>query len=226
MKYILIAEDDPNILEGLATLLASEGYDVATAANGATALEKFRRRKPDLLLLDVMMPEKSGYDVCREIRAHDTTTPVIMLTAKGEELDKVLGLTLGADDYVTKPFGVRELLARVAAVLRRGKSGGAWGHAPSNEVFEFAGLSVDPRRYCVVVEGKEISLSDRELKLVLFMRDHVGEVLTRDQLLNAVWGVNYFGNTRTLDQHIAQLRKKLGTGVIETVHGIGYKYGE
>jgi len=220
MKHILVAEDDPNILEGLATLLASEGYDVATAKNGAEALEKFRRRKPDLLLLDVMMPEKSGYDVCRELRATDTTTPVIMLTAKGEELDKVLGLTLGADDYVTKPFGVRELLARVAAVLRRGKSAPL---ATTTEIFEFAGLSVDPRRYCVVVKGKEISLSDRELKLIVFMHAHPGEVLTRDQLLNAVWGINYFGNTRTLDQHIAQLRKKLGSAVIETVHGIGYR---
>ena len=220
MAHILIAEDDPNILEGLATLLSSEGYDVATAANGATALEKFHHRKPDLLLLDVMMPEKSGYDVCREIRATDTATPVIMLTAKGEELDKVLGLTLGADDYVTKPFGVRELLARVAAVLRRGKS----ASPATTDIFVFAGLRVDPKRYCVVVKGKEVPLSDRELKLIVFMHAHSGEVLTRDQLLNAVWGINYFGNTRTLDQHIAQLRKKLGSAVIETVHGIGYRH--
>ena len=222
MFHILIAEDDPNILEGLATLLTSEGYDVATAANGADALEKFRRRKPDLLLLDVMMPEKSGYDVCREIRATDAATPIIMLTAKGEELDKVLGLTLGADDYITKPFGVRELLARVAAVLRRGKS---LPLATKDDIFEFAGARVDPKRYCVVAESGEIPLSDRELKLILFMRGHPGEVLTRDQLLNAVWGVHYFGNTRTLDQHIAQLRKKFGPGAIETVHGIGYRHG-
>ena len=259
MPRILIAEDDPNILEGLATLLASEGHEVETAANGAVALEKFRKRKPDLLLLDVMMPQKSGYDVCREIRAKDTATPIIMLTAKGEELDKVLGLTLGADDYVTKPFGVRELLARVAAVLRRTRENGhscpfrtpgtdrnvrsplahetdrnvrsplALGtdknvRSPLKDEFTFAGLRVDPKRYCVIVaKGRELPLSDRELKLIQFMRSHAGEVLTRDQLLNAVWGVNYFGNTRTLDQHIVQLRKKFGANSIATVHGMGYR---
>ena len=220
MKHILIAEDDPNILEGLATLLTSEGHDVATAKNGAEALEKFHRRKPDLLLLDVMMPEKSGYDVCREIRAKDAATPVVMLTAKGAETDKVTGLNLGADDYVTKPFGVRELLARVNAALRRGAS----STPATTDVFEFAGLRVDAKRWRVIVaSGGELPLTGRELKLVQFMRAHAGEVLTRDQLLNAVWGVRYFGSTRTLDQHIAQLRKKFGADAIETVHGTGYR---
>ena len=218
MTRILIAEDDPHILEGLATLLTSEGYDVETAADGNAALAKFKSHAPDLLLLDVMMPAKSGYDVCREIRAAGSATPVIMLTAKGEELDKVLGLTLGADDYVTKPFGVRELLARVSAVLRRVP-------AATPDAFDFANARIDEKRYrALVANGTDLPLSDRELKLIKFMHAHPGEVLTRDQLLNAVWGVHYYGNTRTLDQHVAQPRKKLGPDSIETIHGIGYRY--
>lgn len=177
-----------------------------------------------LVLLDIMMPGKSGYDVCREIRATDAATPVIMLTAKGEEIDKVLGLGLGADDYVTKPFGIRELLARVAAALRRAQAVEANGGAAPAE-FAFGAVNVDARRYCVHGESGDVALSDKELKLLTFFHAHPEEVLSRDALLNAVWGVSYFGSTRTLDQHIAQLRKKLGEPTpIETVHGVGYRY--
>ena len=223
MSRILVIEDDANIREGVAETLRSECHEVAVAADGVEGLAKYRSWRPDLVLLDIMMPGKSGYDVCREIRAEDAATPVIMLTAKGEEIDKVLGLGLGADDYVTKPFGIRELLARVAAALRRAQATTASGGAPSS--FTFGGVQVDAKRYCVCGADGEQAISDKELKLLTFFHEHPEEVLSRDALLNAVWGVSYFGSTRTLDQHIAQLRKKLGEpSPIETVHGVGYRY--
>ena len=223
MSRILVIEDDANIREGVAETLRSECHEVAVAADGVEGLATYRSWRPDLVLLDIMMPGKSGYDVCREIRAEDAATPVIMLTAKGEEIDKVLGLGLGADDYVTKPFGIRELLARVAAALRRAQATTASGGAPSS--FTFGGVQVDAKRYCVCGADGEQAISDKELKLLTFFHEHPEEVLSRDALLNAVWGVSYFGSTRTLDQHIAQLRKKLGEpSPIETVHGVGYRY--
>ena len=224
MSRILVIEDDANIREGVAETLRSECHEVSVAADGVDGLAKYRSWRPDLVLLDIMMPGKSGYDVCREIRATDAATPVIMLTAKGEEIDKVLGLGLGADDYVTKPFGIRELLARVAAALRRAQAVEANGGAAPAE-FAFGAVNVDARRYCVHGESGDVALSDKELKLLTFFHAHPEEVLSRDALLNAVWGVSYFGSTRTLDQHIAQLRKKLGEpSPIETVHGVGYRY--
>lgn len=224
MSRILVIEDDANIREGVAETLRSECHEVSVAADGVDGLAKHRSWRPDLVLLDIMMPGKSGYDVCREIRATDAATPVIMLTAKGEEIDKVLGLGLGADDYVTKPFGIRELLARVAAALRRAQAVEANGGAAPAE-FAFGAVNVDARRYCVHGESGDVALSDKELKLLTFFHAHPEEVLSRDALLNAVWGVSYFGSTRTLDQHIAQLRKKLGEPTpIETVHGVGYRY--
>ena len=224
MSRILVIEDDANIREGVAETLRSDCHEVSVAADGVDGLAKYRSWRPDLVLLDIMMPGKSGYDVCREIRATDAATPVIMLTAKGEEIDKVLGLGLGADDYVTKPFGIRELLARVAAALRRAQAVEANGGAAPAE-FAFGAVNVDARRYCVHGESGDVALSDKELKLLTFFHAHPEEVLSRDALLNAVWGVSYFGSTRTLDQHIAQLRKKLGEPTpIETVHGVGYRY--
>ena len=224
MSRILVIEDDANIREGVAETLRSECHEVSVAADGVDGLAKYRSWRPDLVLLDIMMPGKSGYDVCREIRATDAATPVIMLTAKGEEIDKVLGLGLGADDYVTKPFGIRELLARVAAALRRAQAVAADGGAAPAK-FAFGSVNVDARRYCVHGESGDVALSDKELKLLTFFHAHPEEVLSRDALLNAVWGVSYFGSTRTLDQHIAQLRKKLGEPTpIETVHGVGYRY--
>ncbi len=243
---ILLAEDDAHIRAGLVDTLESEGYQVIEAGDGQQALDLFEREPVDFALLDIMMPGKSGYDVCREIRARDRTLPIIMLTAKGEEIDKVVGLQLGADDYVTKPFGVHELLARIAAVLRRsvsrqdnkenkdnvGKEG--QGHAgqeiAGETLFDFGGYKVDTKQFRLLSNRGTINLSERELRLIRYFYSHPNEVLSRDRILNKIWGVEYLGTTRTLDQHIANLRKKIETDpanpkVITTVHGVGYRYG-
>ena len=226
---ILIAEDDPNIRLGLIATLESDGYAVVAAADGAQALRMFPQEKFDLVLLDIMMPKSSGYDVCRELRARGARVPILFLTAKGEEVDKVVGLKLGADDYVTKPFGVHELLARVEALLRRSRSNGEDAGVALPPVFTLGAASIDRRKFTVTVAGRVSPLTARELKLAEVFAAKAGEVLTRDALLNAVWGVEYFGTTRTLDQHVAQLRKKIETGSDEaspivTVHGVGYRY--
>lgn len=228
---ILIAEDDANIRLGLIATLESEGYAVVAAADGEQALRLYAQEKFELVILDVMMPKLSGYDVCRELRTGGARGPVLFLTAKGEEVDKVVGLKLGADDYVTKPFGVRELLARVEALLRRSRAQTSPDSAEQlPAVFQFGDATVDRRRFTVCVGGNAIPLTARELRLAEVFAAHPGEVLTRDALLNAVWGVGYFGTTRTLDQHVAQLRKKLeqpdggGKSPIRTVHGVGYRY--
>ncbi len=205
---ILVAEDDPHIRMGLRDTLESEGYRVVEAHTGVQAKARFQAGGIDLILLDVMMPEKSGYDVCRDIRAAGDPIPIIMLTAKGEEIDKVIGLHLGADDYVTKPFGVHELLARIAAVLRRivrVKKPETTGESP----FLFGPFEVNPKTYQMTAGGVCQDLTDRELTLIRCFHAHPGEVLSRDFLLNAGWGIEYLGTTRTLDQHIAKLRKKL-----------------
>jgi len=230
MKKILIAEDDLHILNGLSDLFESEGYDVFLAKNGTEALQLHAKESFSLILLDVMMPEKSGYDVCREIRKTDPSTPIIMLTAKGEEIDKVVGLKLGADDYVTKPFGIHELLARTEAVLRRtARTQPQKTDSTLPDPFSFGSIEVDTREYIIRAPNKTFPLSSREMELLICFRNHPNEVLSRDQLLDEVWGVHYFGTTRTLDQHISQLRKKIEQDPahpksILTVHGIGYKY--
>lgn len=226
-QRLLVAEDDTNIRNGIFALLQAEGYDVCVAKDGEEAIKRYTERKPDLVILDIMMPKKSGYDVCRAIRAKDLQTPLIMLTAKGEEIDKVLGLGLGADDYVTKPFSTRELVARVAAVLRRSAVA---VEVPAEEkgVFKIGKSEIDPKRYEVRTKEGVEPLSDKEMKLLQYFHQHPGEVLSRDALLNAVWGIDYFGNTRTLDQHVALIRKKLGSSAeaIQTVHGVGYRMEE
>ncbi len=227
---ILVAEDDMNIRMGLVDTLESEGYLVSPAKDGRQAMQLFEKFFFDLILLDIMMPEKSGYDVCRDIRTINTDVPIIMLTAKGEEIDKVVGLELGADDYITKPFGVHELLARISAVLRRSKRQNKNKDRDLfQEVFMFGCFEVNPKTYKLSKAGRSSDLSERELKLICHFHAHKGEVLTRDNLLNAVWGIDYFGTTRTLDQHIAQLRKKIEADpsnpvLITTVHGVGYRY--
>ena len=227
---ILIAEDEANIRQGLVATLESEGYAVTAAVDGAQALRLFAQEKFDLVVLDVMMPKASGYDVCRELRARGTRVPVLFLTAKGEEIDKVVGFKLGADDYVTKPFGIHELVARVEALLRRSRIGAAESTGSTlAAVFMLGAAAIDRRKFCATVGGQTIPLTARELKLAEVFANHPGEVLTRDALLNAVWGVDYFGTTRTLDQHVAQLRRKIeGDGdappAIVTVHGVGYRY--
>lgn len=233
---ILIAEDDPHIRLGLVATLESEGYEVVAASDGAQALKLYPQSRYDLVVLDVMMPRASGYDVCRELRAAGAVVPVLFLSAKGEEVDKVVGLRLGADDYVVKPFGVRELLARVEALLRRGRAssaaaagGGAAGAAALPPVFHLGAAEIDRRTFEARLPGRAPEpLTARELRLAEVFAAHAGETLTRDQLLNAVWGLGYVGTTRTLDQHVAQLRKKVEVDpaapeAILTVHGVGYR---
>ena len=235
---ILIADDVAAIRQGLQTTLESEGYVVTAAADGAQAVKLFPQEKHDLVILDVMMPRLSGYDACREIRACDAHVPVLFLTAKGEEIDKVVGFKLGADDYVTKPFGVQELLARVETLLRRAREragrpagGGGVGAVNPAATFRLGAAENDRRKFTATVAGRVSALTARELKLAEIFAARPGEVLTRDLLLSAVWGTGYFGTTRTLDQHVAQLRKKIETdpdhpAIILTVHGVGYRHGE
>ena len=228
---ILVAEDDAAIARGLEDALESEGYAAVVARDGRAALERFGREAFDLVLLDVMMPGVNGYDVCREIRKSNAAVPVVMLTAKGEEIDKVVGLELGADDYITKPFGVRELLARIAAVLRRSRrqEPPPEPEAALPDVLRFGDVEVDRKRFTAARGKKMHTLTAREVKLVEYFHARPGEVLGRDAILNAVWGLDYLGTTRTLDQHIAQLRKKIEKdlarpAIILTVHGAGYRY--
>ena len=225
---ILIVEDDPNISLGLEEILKSEEFEVAVCRRGDEAIAACKQHRPTLILLDVMLPGLSGFEVCKQLRAQKMTTPILMLTAKGQEIDKVIGLDSGADDYVTKPFGVRELLARINALLRRvatqddGKSGAATGS------FQIGSALIDPKTFQIQRGEVLEKVTARELKLLQLFYSRPGEVLSRDTLLNEVWGYNYYGTTRTLDQVVVQLRKKLGddgshpTHLI-TVHGVGYK---
>jgi DNA-binding response OmpR family regulator len=222
---ILIVEDDPHILLGLEEVLRSESFEVAVCNRGDQALSAFDKHHPALVVLDVMLPGMSGYDVCRELRSRKVTTPVLMLTAKGQEIDKVVGLDLGADDYVTKPFGVRELLARIHALLRR--TAAASGSQPQAS-FKIGSATINSKTFEVNRGKVTDKLTPKELKLLQMFHAHPGEVLSRDRLLSEVWGYNYYGTTRTLDQVIVQLRKKLGDIGAEprhllTVHGVGYK---
>jgi len=232
MPLILIAEDDPSARAAIADALESDGHAVRLAADGAEALALAAASpRPDLVLLDIMMPKRSGYEVCTELRRADPLLPILFLTAKATEADAVLGLGLGADDYIAKPFGVDELLARVRAALRRASAGSSGAQPPSlanpAAPFPFGPYTVDPARYALRAPGApDIPLTDRELGLLRLFAAHPGEVLTRDHLLDALWGVHYSGTTRTLDQHIAQLRRKLGpaASLLSTVHGLGYRY--
>jgi DNA-binding response OmpR family regulator len=226
---ILVVEDDPHILLGLQEVLKSDGLDVAVCNRGDQALEAIAQHQPALIVLDVMLPGLSGYDVCKQVRARKLATPILMLTAKSQELDKVVGLDLGADDYVTKPFGVRELLARIHALLRRTDSSSLTGTAAQEQAaFQIGAVTIDPKTF-QLKRGKVVEeLTAKELKLLQFFHAHPREVLSRDRLLNEVWGYNYYGTTRTLDQVIVQLRKKLADNGDEprhllTVHGVGYK---
>jgi len=228
VERILIVEDDPAIVLGLEDLLAGEGYRVDCARDGRQALELYRNHKPDLVLLDIMIPEFSGYEVCRQIRKKDALTPILMLTAKGQEPDKVAGLELGADDYVVKPFGVGELLARIRALLRR-RSAGNGLQMQHGEPFLFGDAEIDPQRLQGSKRGKTFSLTSRELELLSLFMKHCGKVLSRSQILDEIWGICYEGTTRTLDQHIANLRKKIEDDpahprTIVTVHRVGYRF--
>ena len=223
MAYILFAEDDETLRTGLETALTSEGYEARGCKDGDEALTAFAKRRPDLLILDVMMPGKSGFDVCVEVRRSDPSVPILFLTAKASEADVVVGLGLGADDFIPKPFRIRELLARVSAALRRGRLVAAT--APS-DVFMIGSARVDARRFLVSTgEPPDQPITVRELGLLKEFAAHPGEVLSRDTLLDEVWGMDYAGGTRTLDQHIVQVRRKLGPSgnLIETIRGVGYR---
>lgn len=227
MKRILIAEDDTTIREGLALAIEADGYKPILANDGQEAIQQFEATSPDLVILDIMMPQVNGYEVCRKIRESNKQVPILMLTAKTEEIDQVLGLELGADDYIKKPFRMRELLARIHASLRKVEAF-AQAVPTHGTTFEFGPVSVDTKRMLAIVEGEEKGLTDRELTLLQLFHARPNEALSRDFLLDEAWGINYQGTTRTLDQHIAKLRAKIdcdGTpSPIQTVHGVGYKF--
>ena len=220
---IMVVDDDSNICELLRLYLEKEGYDTILAENGTQALEKFDREKPDLILLDIMMPQLDGWQVCREIRKK-SQCPIIMLTAKGEVFDKVLGLELGADDYVVKPFEAKEVVARVKAVLRRS---GIQNDKKVKEV-RYDGLYINMENYELRIRGKQVDTPPKEMELIFHLASNPNRVFTRDQLLDEVWGFEYYGDSRTVDVHVKRLREKLD-GVsdqwnLKTVWGVGYKF--
>ena len=221
---LLIVDDDPNICEMLRLYLENEGYKVKTASDGAEGVSAFKIYEPDLVLLDIMMPKKDGWQVCREIR-EISAKPVIMITAKGEVFDKVLGLELGADDFIVKPFDMKELSARIKAVLRRYT---AHGSAADEEVVRFENIELSLQKYELKLRGKPIDIPPKELELLYFLASNCNRVFTRDQLLDKVWGFDYLGDSRTVDVHVKRLREKLEGAsdkwVLKTVWGVGYKF--
>ena len=220
---ILVVEDEPAMVAGLRDNFEYEGYEVISAGDGATGLDRALADNPDLVVLDVMMPRMSGLDVCKQLKAQRPALPIIMLTARGQEIDKVVGLELGADDYVTKPFSIRELMARVKAVLRRVSP-----QVPA-EIYRFSDVEVNIRSNEVRRAGQLIDLSAKEFALLAYFVAHPVETLSRDRLLDAVWGYENYPNTRTVDTHIVHLRQKLEPNPEEprfilTIHGSGYKF--
>ncbi len=225
MKKILIIEDEPNIRELVLYNLQANGYDGIEAEDGIMGITMVHTEKPDLILLDIMLPGKNGYDICKELRSEGNNTPIIMLTAKTEEIDKVLGLEFGADDYISKPFGIRELMARIKAVLRRYENVVHDPASANEHILKIGDLEINIERHQVTVNGQNIELTLKEFELLSYLAEKRGHVITRDQLLDKVWGIEYAGETRTVDVHIRYLRKKLGDEdkYIETVRGKGYK---
>ena len=222
---ILIAEDDPLTLDALATCIESEGFTVLRAADGREAVELWRSGKPDLLCLDIMMPHVDGYEVCRRVRASDRTLPILFLSAKNQELDVVVGLDLGADDFIRKPYTRSEVMARIRAALRRS--------APreAGDSFLLDDLTIRPRALLAEREDKCIELTPREVSMLCLLHAHKGEAVSRDAFLDTCWGLDYFPDSRTLDQHILLLRKKIekdpaNPDIIQTVRAVGYRLGE
>jgi len=234
MKKVLVVDDDPNIVEVLRLYFDKDGFAVISCMTGERALETFLASSPDLVILDLMLPGKDGYDICREIRKI-SETPIIMLTARTDTLDKVVGLELGADDYVQKPFEPKELLARVKAVLRRvdKKEEVAISQAEQGEIAEvvtYRSLVIDKARYTVSVGNQEIEMPPKELELLFFLATHPNRVFTREQLLENVWGYDFYGESRTVDVHVKRIREKIEDPTravnwqIKTVWGVGYKF--
>ena len=224
-KRILLVEDEPGLVMTLTDRLAAEGYDVESAGDGETGLDLAMKGAFDLILLDVMLPRKSGFDVCRKLRQSGIETPVLMLTARGQVVDKVVGLQIGADDYVTKPFDMMELHARVDALLRRARS----GPASASTAYQFGRIHVDFRKAEVTRDGSPVALSAREYQLLHYLIDHRDTTLSREVLLSEVWGYDAMTNTRTVDVHMAWLRQKLEENpkypqYLTTMRGLGYKF--
>lgn len=220
-ETILVVDDEANIRDLARLYLEKDGYKVILAQDGAQALKLIRKNEPALIVLDLMLPEVDGWEVCRRVRA-DSNVPILMLTARDDDIDKIVGLEMGADDYLTKPFNPRELVARVRAVLRRAT--GSTGDSAGNEARQIGAVTIDPKSREVTVGNNRIALRTKEFDLLLTLVDHQNIVLSRDQLLDLVWGYEFYGQTRTVDVHIAHLREKLGdTLTIETVWGMGYK---
>ena len=222
---VLVVDDEPDILELVRLNLAQAGFQVSTAENGNDALAVIRRDVPDLVVLDLMLPDRSGTEVCREMRGDPKLrdVPVIMLTAKGEEVDRVVGFELGADDYVTKPFSPRELMLRVRAVLRRGR-----GDATTSQRLSHGPLTLDVERHRCEVDGAEVTLTAKEFGLLQALMERPGRVLTREQLIDRVWGEDISVTLRTIDTHLKRLREKLGpaSDLIDTIRGVGYRFAE
>ena len=223
MKRILVVDDEPAMRTGLKDNLEIEGYQIAEAEDGQKGLEKIINGQYDLIILDVMMPGMSGFDVCKKVRAMGNNTPIILLTAKGEEIDKVLGLELGADDYVTKPFSLRELIARVKVILRRTEN-----NLPSNNEYTIGKLKVDFATYNASSDGRDVNLSHREFEILKYLLEHKNKTVSRDDLLSKVWGMESRITTRTIDNFILRLRQKVENDanhpkIILTIYGIGYK---
>ncbi len=224
MSRVLVVEDDPAILRGLADNLAFESYEVVTATDGETAYRLIHERKPDLVVLDLTLPNLSGYELCRKIRSEGLTTPIVMLTARGEETDRVLGLDLGADDYITKPFSIRELMARLRAIFRRSQLA-----VKTSDELRFDDIVVDFRRYEARKGDTRIDMTRKEFGLLRMLAARAGEVVTRDELLNEVWGYDALPTTRTVDNHVALLRSKIEANPaaprhLVTVFGVGYRW--
>ena len=224
MRKILLVEDDHVLAIALRKGLESEGYAIEIAGDGVSGLQVARAQFFDLIVLDVMLPKQSGFDVCEQLRQVGNATPIIMLTARGMEVERVQGLKLGADDYVTKPFSLLELFARIEAVLRRTAK-------PVAELdhYEFGGITINFKTFAASKDGGPLELSPREIRILKFFVEHRGEVVSRDQLLNGVWSYNIFPTTRTVDQHIAKLRQKIEPTPADpqfliTIHGVGYKF--
>ena len=219
-RRILVVEDEETLVLTLRDRLAGEGYAVETTGDGNDALELASREMFDLILLDVALPGKNGFDVCRDLRQRGVDTPILMLTARGQVVDRVVGLKLGADDYLTKPFDMMELLARIEVLFRRSRT----SVAQNADSYAFGDVRVDFRRAVVTRGGSEVELSGLELRLLRYFVEHRGSLLSRDELLDKVWGYGATLATRTVDVHIAQLRQKIGAEYVVTVHGLGYKF--
>ncbi len=224
---ILVTDDDRNIRQGLVDLLESEGYAVTAAGDGAEALRLVKRDQPDLVLLDIMMPGMDGYTVCREIRRDDETLPVIFISARSEEVDRVLGLELGADDYIQKPFGTREVIARIRAVMRRVNASTSGNDAQQD--FEMGDLRISPGGLRATRGDQVMELGPRDIRILALLHRETGRVVSRDRLLNECWGREFVANSRTVDQHVSRLRKLIEVdpsdpAIIRTVHGAGYRY--